>query len=308
MTPGSRDVPVTVIIVTFASQDVIGRTLAALAPGHGTGLFNCVVIDNASPDGTREVVAACHPWVRLIASPKNLGYGRACNLGFHEVTTPYALFMNPDVELKPDGIARLLRQMEERPRAGVLAPATRIGGEYQFAGGLPTAWSIARNALGVVGARVGSGPILPGMAPYSTDWLCGAVMLVRSAMFRAIGGFDPTFFLYFEETDLCARMLQAGFELWATGDVEAVHAGGTSSKKLDPALRDGVYVVEHFFASQYYYLKKHHGAVAAAAVETTELACKALRDVGRTVLRRPSKHELRMRLRGPIFTCPPAVT
>jgi N-acetylglucosaminyl-diphospho-decaprenol L-rhamnosyltransferase len=308
MTPDSREVPVTVIIVTFASQDVVGRTLSALASGHASGLLDCLVVDNASPDRTREVMTSDHPWVRMIASPKNLGYGRACNLGFNEVTTPYVLFMNPDVEIQPAGVARLLHHLEERPRAGIIAPATRIGGEYQSAGGLPTPWSIARNAMGGVGALAGAGPILPGMAPYSTDWLCGAVMLVRSAMFRAIGGFDPTFFLYFEETDLCARMLQAGFELWATGDVEAVHTGGMSSKKLDPALRDGIYVVEHFFASQYYYLKKHHGAVAAAAVETTELSCKALRDVGRAVLRRPSKHELRTRLRGPIFACPPAVT
>ena len=88
MTPDSREVPVTVIIVTFASQDVVGRTLSALASAHDSGLLDCLVVDNASPDRTREVVASDHPWVRMIASPKNLGYGRACNLGFNEVTTP----------------------------------------------------------------------------------------------------------------------------------------------------------------------------------------------------------------------------
>ena len=187
MRPQSREVPLTVVIVTFASQDVVGRTLSALASGHDSGLLDCLVVDNASPDRTREVITSDHPWVRMIASPKNLGYGRACNLGFNEVTTPYVLFMNPDVEIQPAGVARLLHHLEERPRAGIIAPATRIGGEYQSAGGLPTPWSIARKAMGGVGALAGAGPILPGMAPYSTDWLCGAVMLVRSAMFRAIG-------------------------------------------------------------------------------------------------------------------------
>ena len=103
MTRDSREVPVTVIIVTFASQDVVGRTLSALASAHDSGLLDCLVVDNASPDRTREVVASDHPWVGMIASPKNLGYGRACNLGFNEVTTPYVLFMNPDVEIQPAG-------------------------------------------------------------------------------------------------------------------------------------------------------------------------------------------------------------
>jgi hypothetical protein len=159
--------------------------------------------------------------------------------------------------------------------------------------------------MGRVGASHDARPILPGTAPYATNWLCGAVMLVRSDRYRAIGGFDPRFFLYFEETDLCLRMLQAGFELWAAGDVEATHVGSMSSRKVDPELRDGAYLAEHFFPSRYYYLSKHYGRLAAAAVETTELAFKALRDLARSVLGRPAKRELRTRLKAPIFSCPP---
>lgn len=306
MKPESREVPVTVVMVTFASQEIVESTLATLAPGHASGLLDCIVVDNASPDRTTEVVASGHPWVRLIASPRNLGYGRGCNLGFQRVVTPYALIMNPDVQIEPAVVERLVRLLEEHPKAGIAAPATRIGaGRYQPAGGLPTPWSVASEAMGRAGSARGSSPILPGTAPHATNWLCGAVMLVRSTMFRAVGGFDPRFFLYFEETDLCARMLRAGFELWTAGDVEASHVGSMSSRTIDPELRDGAYLPEHFFASRYYYLSKHYGRLAAAAVEATELACKGLRDLARSALGRPSKRELRTRLKAPIFSCPP---
>jgi GT2 family glycosyltransferase len=306
MSTPSRQVPVTVVMVTYASQAIVGPALATLAPGHARGLLDCVVVDNASPDRTAQVVASEHPWVQLIASPENLGYGRGCNLGFERVTTPYALIMNPDVTIEPAAVERLVCLLEEHPEAGMAAPATRIGaGQYQPAGGLPTPFSLAREAMGRKAGARGPKPILPGTAPYATDWLCGAVMLARSAAFRQVGGFDPRFFLYFEETDLCARMLRAGYGLWAAGDAEASHLGSMSSRTIDPALRDGAYLPEHFFASRYYYLTKHHGRLAAATVEATELAFKGLRDLARSVLRRPAKRELRTRLKAPLFSCPP---
>jgi GT2 family glycosyltransferase len=298
-------IPVTVVVVTFSSRETIGDALEGLRPGNESGLLNCVVVDNNSSDGTADLVAATHPWVRLIRSPQNLGYGRGCNLGFEGAETPYVLFMNPDVRLEAEALQGLVGFMEGHPRAGVAAPCTRFGGNrYQEVGGLPTPWSLLAHAAGWP-HRERKLPLLPGSAPFTTDWLCGAILLVRSSLFRELGGFDRRFFLYFEETDLCRRIAEAGFELWAVGSVEAIHSGGHSAQKVDPSIRAGGCIASHFFPSRYYYISKHHGFVAAMATEASELVFDALRDVGRLVLGRPKRGELRSRLRAPVFTCPP---
>src|SRR5882762_6680124 len=82
-------VPVTAVMVSYASSQVIGETLTPLRAAWKDRLLRCIVVDNASPDGTADLVARDHPWVDLVRSPGNLGYGRGCNLGFERVSTPY---------------------------------------------------------------------------------------------------------------------------------------------------------------------------------------------------------------------------
>jgi GT2 family glycosyltransferase len=290
-------------MVTYRSAGVVGSSLLALRPGHESGVLRVVVVDNQSSDGTADLVAREHPWVRLVRSPVNLGYGRGCNRGFEEVATPYVLFMNPDVVVSPTAVTGLVRFLEEHPRAGMAAPATRLGGRFwQHAGGLATPGVVVARAAGFRGRHRA---IQPGDSPFRTDWLCGAVFLVPSDLFRSLGGFDPRFFLYFEETDLCLRIRKAGRELWGIGEVEATHVGGASARTKDPQLREGDCLAEFFFPSRYYYLLKHFGGPAAEIAEGLELVLKGIRDVGRFVLRRSSRQELRTRLRGPVFTLPP---
>jgi len=176
---------------------------------------------------------------------------------------------------------------------------------YQHVGGLPTPWSIVARASGIPGRPSRPRTLLPASSPFRTDWLCGAVMLIRTNVIRELGGFDSRFFLYFEETDLCLRTLRAGHELWAVGKARAVHAGGLSARKVDPGLEPGQDLAIHFFPSRYYYLTKHHGRIAAMMTEAAELLVKAVRDVLRPLLGRPFRSELRTRLRAPVFTVPP---
>jgi GT2 family glycosyltransferase len=292
---------VTAVIVTYRSSGVVGAALAALKNCCDAGFLRCVVVDNASPDATADLVAREHPWVTLIRSPQNLGYGRGCNLGLEQVQTPYVIAMNPDVVVEKESVERLLRFMERHPKAGMAAPATLCGGsEYQHVGGMPTPWSIVTGGSDPM-------PLLPDAPPFSTDWLCGAFMLMRTGALREVRGFDPRFFLYFEETDLCLRLRKAGYELWAVGEAKAIHAGGASVRRVDPTLQPGQNLAVHFFASRYYYLTKHHGRVAAVATETAELLVKGLRDLLRAVLGKRPQREFRTRLQAPMFTVPPDV-
>ncbi len=302
MTRFNDAVQITVITVTYNSRGTVGRSLDALRPGHESGRLQCVVVDNCSADDTADFVAEAHPWARLVRSPRNVGYGRGCNLGFEHARTPYVLIMNPDVVIEPDAIERLVRFMAGRPKAGMAAPVTRMSyGGYQFAGGRPTPWSMFEMSLGLARYKRRQIPLLPGDPPRRTDWLCGAVMIVRSSLFHELGGFDPRFFLYFEESDLCLRIQRMGYELWAVGEAEAVHAGGASIRSANPEVPAGECLDRFFFPSRYSYLAKHHSPVAAAMAEALDLALAGLRDLGRRLTRRPPKGELRRRLQVSVF-------
>lgn len=296
---------VTAVIVTHESEGIVDRALEAARRAHEAGLLDVVVVDNASTDGTVDLVRRLHPWVRLIESPTNLGYGRGCNLGWHDAATPYVLFMNPDAVMEPDALAQLVDFMERHPKAGLAGPAIiRERGGYQKAGGLPTPWRVIANAAGFKGAPSGRVEVHPGSEPFRTDWLCGAVLLARREVLERLEGFDPRFFLYFEETDLCRRAAAVGSELWAVGAAVARHASNSSARRVRPDLKDGGCLNEHYFRSRFYYLVKHHGWIAAVLSDLAEVIFGAAHDVARAILRRPSKGDLRSRLSAPLLRLP----
>lgn len=220
----------TAIIVTYNSEGRIGEALDALRCVYEAGLAECVVVDNASRDGTVPLIQRDYPWVRVIASAGNLGYGRGLNLGMRHAVTPYLMLMNPDAVVSAEALATLVDFIEHHPRAGMVAPAIVEGADLQAAGGLLSALRMVCRTLGISG-HPWQRPIVPGGEPFQTDWLCGAVMLVRRELMESLGGFDPRFFLYFEETDLCRRILKRGLELWAVGQAVARHAGGASARE-----------------------------------------------------------------------------
>lgn len=294
---------VTVVIVTYCSEDTILEALEPVKRGYDNGLLECVVVDNHSPDSTVELVSQHHSWLTLIESRENLGYGRGCNLGFKHVQTPYMLLLNPDAIIEPEDLKRLLDFMDERSKAGIVAPAIQDQNNLlQNAGGLPTPSGILKNAAWAWQPEMRR-PIQQ-EETFQTDWLCGAIMLIRCELFQRIGGFDPRFFLYFEETDLCLRSRQAGAELWAFGKVIAHHACHASVQKQETArVTDGV-IGDHFYRSRFYYLAKHYGYPAAVLADLGELILYGIKDVARllTLRRRESKFIRRLHL--PLLSTP----
>ncbi len=296
----------TVVIVTYESRDVIGLALDSLAPAHHASLAECVVVDNASQDGTASFVTAQYPWVKLVGSRENVGYGRGCNLGLREVSTPYVLFMNADVALDVCALSELVRFALANPAAGLIAPAIREPrGGYQDADALPTPLTLLREAAGLRGTH--KRVILPGAAPFRTNWICGAAMLAPTELVRELGGFDPRFFLYFEETDLCVRVVKSGREVWACPSAETKHLGGASVRKVKSDLPDWDCLPEHFYPSRFYYLAKHYGLPAAVVVDLLEMALHALRDLARMLTLRDRTLRITTRLRRPLLSFPPRV-
>lgn len=302
--------PATAVIVTYNSRSVISSALDAAEESHRAGLLNVTVVDNASADGTAAFVRERYPWVRVVESGGNIGFGRGCNLGFSTVDTPYVLFLNPDAALPKEALEKLLAFMEDHPLAAIAGPATwNYGGtSLQGAGGLPTPLQIICEAAGIAGpSSKHRRTIEPGAAPFKTDWIGGAIMFCRAQHLRALGAFDPRFFLYFEETDLCRRAVAAGYELWAVGDAVANHVGSTAAKSSGERLIYGSNIATHYFRSRFYYLVKHFGWPAAVLTEGFEPVLLAARDLAKRLLSKPGGSGLGERLAGPFMRLPAAV-
>ena len=306
MSPALPAAPVTAVIVTFQSANTIARALAATRRCHEAGLLDTVVVDNGSTDATLEILEREAGWARVVLSGRNNGFGRGCNIGFAHVTSPYTIFINPDAVVEPEALQVMLRFMEGHAGVGIVGPAIIEGehgaeGELQVTGERPTPGAILRAALPWPRQRASVRPIVPGSEAQPTGWVCGAVFMIRTELMRRLKGFDPRFFLYWEETDVCHRAAQKGFETWALGRAVAHHVGGASSSLNDE--RIGGCIAKHYFQSRHYYMRKHHGTMAAIAAELGEfvlLAARAAIDAvrGRGWVR------LKPRLQAPLMSLP----
>ena len=298
---------VTVVIVTFNSRDTVGAALDALREANEDGLARVVVVDNASADGTAYLIAQRHPWVTLVPSRENLGYGRGCNLGFEHVTTRYVLFMNPDAVVGLRALKTLVTFMDSHLRAGMCGPAVReASGALQPAGALPTPWRIILKPLCPAWATRGQRHVIPGEDPSPTNWLCGSIVLLRKSVIDDIGGFDPRFFLYFEETDLCYRAQQSGWQIWTVGAAVCKHVNAASAHGTNLPMMWGT-IVEHYFRSRFYYMMKHYGWPLAVTAEVGELISMFVRAAIDRMRGRSYAH-LGPRLRASILRLPPKMT
>jgi len=293
---------VTSIFVTYNSGRTIDAALQAAREAHDAGILRSIVVDNASSDDTVDRVKRCHPWAEIVEAGRNLGYGRGLNVGLRTVESPYVLFMNPDAVLRRRDLEVLIRTLEENPQVGMVGPAiVEDGGGIQVAGGLPTPGSILRGAISERWRNPRQRPVTPGGEPFATDWLCGAVLCLRTELARRLGGFDPRYFLYFEETDLCRRILDAGLQLWAVGQAVATHAAGESTRGKG-ATAHGC-LAEHYYRSRFYYLTKHHGLILGAMAELGEAVLLVLAALPRRLCGKKNSR-LAARWKGPFLRLP----
>ena len=224
----------TVVVVTYDSALDIGPCLRALAAER------VVVVDNASPDGTADLVGRDHPEVTLARSPRNVGFARAVNVGI-ELAPPGddIVLVNPDAVVGPDTIPRLAEAVTARPEVGIAVPRLRHpDGRTQesvrsfktvpalLARRTPlarTTWGRRQHAAHVGAAHVdAAGPV---------DWAIGALLYVRRDALEQVGPMDERFFLYEEDLDWCARMWAAGWEVRYHPEIEAVHGYRRASRR-----------------------------------------------------------------------------
>jgi N-acetylglucosaminyl-diphospho-decaprenol L-rhamnosyltransferase len=262
--PGQQP-QVGVVVVTYSPGDTLDGFLDTLEKAT-TVPFTVVLADNGSTDGAPER-AADRPGVELFRTGGNLGYGRAANLGLPRVPGDWVVVANPDLRWEPGALDTLLDAVERWPRAGVLGPEilTPDGELYPSARELP---SLGR---GIGHALCGWWwPSNPWTASYRRErgeptervagWLSGSCMLVRREAFDAVGGFDPAYFMYFEDLDLCERIGRAGWQNVYVPTAVVVHEGAASTRSNPAEMADAHH------ASAWRYLSRRYTGLRWAPV------------------------------------------
>jgi GT2 family glycosyltransferase len=249
----------TLAIVSYNAREELTACLESVFASTGLGSFEVIVADNASSDGTVERLAERFPRVRVIASPENLGFGRASNLCWHEAKSSLVLFLNSDTLVPDRALDRMVELARNRPEAGAIGPRLLDpSGEIQMSfGAMPGIASELVQKLWNTGYARGKGPLRRGVRRrYSreryVDWVSAACLLTRRDTLETVSGFDETFFMYSEDIDLCARIRATGARILFTPDVEVVHLLGRSVAKN----RDRVVYESH--RSRLYFYEKHH--------------------------------------------------
>ena len=218
MTPPPQ---ITASIVTYRSGPVIARCLEHLFASTRRPL-EVVVFDNASDDDTLTRLQPFSNRVRLVAHPANLGFGQGHNRALAGAGGDYFLLLNPDIEIPPDGLDRLIRHLEEDASCGAVAPRLDEASSNDAAG-------FSRRYPGQRYA-----PECFRHLPGEVAFLQGACVLMRAALFRAIGGFDPRYFLYAEDLDLSLEIRKQRYELHCLESLAVRHLGGHSERSFQP--------------------------------------------------------------------------
>ncbi|MGE5540369.1 MAG: glycosyltransferase family 2 protein [Gemmatimonas sp.] len=267
--PWSR---VTAVAVAYRSAEVIGACVRSVAKARAV-----IVVDNASDDDSAAAARAALPSTVVVSNPVNQGFGRANNQGAALAETEFVLFINPDAELQPGAVEHLVAAADRYWDAALFAPAILDARGVR----IPT------HNVGLFDQDRVSGKdrVLPD-GDMCADFLSGALMLVRRETFRALGGFDPSIFLYYEDDDLCLRLRRAGHGLVQVPAAVARHMGGASSPPTPELVRRKFW---HMAWSRLYLEAKHRGLRAARATALRNAASYAAKIAGHAVARHRDK-------------------
>ena len=295
------DLDVAVVIVTYKSAQLTIESLRSIQSERATeGLsVRVIVVDNASGD-LPTIEKALEPngwssWVTLIPAPMNGGFAYGNNLGIQRAyatgSPNYVYLLNPDAQVRPGAISSLVRFLEDQPNVGIAGSSfeTLDGSDWPFAFRFPTLISELSNGLqfGLVERLLKRWTVARPMTMtrQPTDWISGASMMIRPAVFAAIGGLDENYFLYFEETDFCYRARQAGFFTWYVPESRVMHIMEQSTKITDEPLAPKR-LPAYWFESRKRYFAVTAGISHAMIIDIVAVLAHSLGLLKRIALRR----------------------
>lgn len=253
-----------VIIVNWKVRELLRKCLESVQRETKGVEYEVIVVDNDSRDGSIEMVVKEFPWVRLIASNRNMGFARANNEAIRQASGDLVMLLNPDTELRQDVFGKMTGLMNREPHIAILGPKLldADGSLQPSVRRFPTLASQLVLKLHHLFPRVF--PLRRSLARdfdydrmQPCDQVMGAAMMIRRSVLEEIGLLDEGYFIWFEEVDLCKRAVDAGYQVWYWPGAEVVHHGGESFGQLFGPRRQRLYN-----AAARRYFRKHSGLAA----------------------------------------------
>ena len=274
------------VVVSYNSARDLPRCLTAIQEQENvrTEVF---VVDNASHDGSGDLVRSRFPSVTLIENTVNVGFARANNQILEHTPADYVALVNPDAVLAPGAIAERVSHLRQDPTVGVAS--TRL---VNPDGTLQPSCHAYLGLMNLLGETFMLDHLFPNWKaisslhmtdfahdrPADVEWIQGAFLVVRGDVCRQVGGFDPDFFMYGEEMDWCYRIHKAGWRIVYLPDPPVVHEGGASSRPIA-----GPMFVENL-KSRLRFLDKHRGPLVTALARAIIAVSVLLRALARELL------------------------
>lgn len=260
-------VDLSIAIPSWNTRELLDQCLASVYQTSDGFSFEILVVDNASEDGSPEMVASKYPQVKLIVNKVNLGFAAACNLAFKHSLGRYFLILNSDTVVLDNALALMIRFMDSHPDAGAAGCRllNRDGTLQRSCSRFPSVLTEFFDALYL-------SKLLPKSAVFGSysmsywdfdqvrevDFAGGSCLIVRRQAIEEVGLLDEGFFMYTEEADWCYRMWQQGWKVYFYPDAHVIHFGGESARQY------GNYILVHLYASRNRFIRKHQGRIAAA--------------------------------------------
>ncbi|PTL35859.1 hypothetical protein CLG94_08900 [Candidatus Methylomirabilis limnetica] len=290
----SEAVDLTVIIVNYNVAPLALQTVASLesqrfaAADGRDGRLEILVVDNASSPADRAALQQLPAHVVQILNAQNLGFGQANNLAIQRATGRYLCFLNPDTVVLDGALDALLQHLYQHPEVGAVGPRIWIDADRQWQlppGDPPTLSFFIQRILAECSYRVGARmsrawhrralQCWSSGTPIPVSMLSGACLMTSRRILDTVGGFDPGYFLYYEDTDWCRRVSQAGYQLHHVPGAEIVHYYNQSAKSSSGVAQG------YARQSQARFVRSYYGRVGTAIYALAQAAAGRLAPRGR---------------------------
>lgn len=254
-------IKLSIIIVNFNVKAFLQNCLLSVRKSLEDIPSEIIVVDNASDDGSVEIIKKNFPDVKLIELSENLGFSKANNIGLKIAKGEYICLLNPDTIVEEDTFNTMIRFMESHPEAGMAGcKILNPDGTFQLAcrRSFPTPWVAFTKIFGLSAlfpksklfARYNI-TYLDENQTYEVDAISGSFMFLRREVYEKVGGLDESFFMYGEDLDWCFRIKEAGFKIYYVHSTKIIHFKGESTK------RSNIDEVKHFYNAMRLFVRKH---------------------------------------------------
>lgn len=253
---------ITIVIVNYNVKYFIQQCLQSVYQSDYKGPLQVIVVDNASSDGSLEMIEAYYPEVTLIANKDNVGFSKANNQAIHLAQHPHTLILNPDTILQEDTLTLCATLLDNRPDIGAIGVKMVDGtGTYlpESKRGFPTPKSALFKLTGL--SKIFSQSAffnayyqghLSKETSHDIDVLTGAFTYMPTSLLHQIGGFDEDYFMYGEDIELSYQVKERGYKVYYYADTQIIHFKGESTKKLSRRY------LQSFYGAMAIYAEKRH--------------------------------------------------